>query len=115
MLRHIIILISLTGLAMGYSGGDGSSAAPYQISSAADFLELSSSSGDWSSNFVLTSDIDLTGQELLPTGTSSQPFYGTFNGQGFAVSGLSINRSDLSLLGLFGMIGDDAIVENLTL
>ncbi|AQQ10352.1 hypothetical protein L21SP3_02184 [Sedimentisphaera cyanobacteriorum] len=115
MLRHIIILITLSGLVMGYSGGDGSAGDPYQLSSSADILQLSSSSSDWFSNFVLTSDIELTGEDFTPIGTASQPFYGNFNGSGYSVSGLSINRSDLSVLGLFGMIGDDAIVENLTL
>ena len=56
----------------------------------------------------LTGDITLTG-EWTPIGTENNPFSGSFDGDGYTISGLSINvelesDSDTVYLGLFGSV-----------
>ena len=45
-------------------------------------------------NYHLTNDIDLSGEEWIPIGTSTDPFTGVFDGQGYVVTGMTI--SDVS-------------------
>ena len=64
--------------------------------------------------YYLTGDIDATkatskggdyyneGLGFEPIGNSDTPFTGTFDGQGFAIIGLNINRPEEENIGLFG-------------
>jgi hypothetical protein len=47
-----------------------------------------------------------------PIGTSSDPFTGSFDGQGYEISGLFINRPDEDEVGLFGCIGEAGVVND---
>lgn len=62
----------------------------------------------------LTADIDLGNQAWTPigNGNSSFAFFGTFDGDGYTISGLYINNSS-QYQGLFGYIDSSAIVQNL--
>ena len=51
-----------------------------------------------------------------PIGSSSAPFAGNYDGQGYVISNVYINRSDMSNVGLFGYIGsgnDQAVLKNI--
>ena len=65
--------------------------------------------------FVLTSDIDLAGQEWSPIGTSSNIFKGTFDGNRHTVKNLKITGNK-SNVGLFGVTHNghikNLVVEN---
>ena len=62
-------------------------------------------------NCTLATDIDLTGQDWTPI-----PGYaGTFDGDGKAITGLNINQSTGSNVGLFASIAEGGTVKNLTL
>ena len=50
-----------------------------------------------------------------PIGTPGAPFAGSFDGQGFRLSGLTLNAPDRNEQGLFGVIGEGAMIENLGL
>jgi len=63
---------------------------------------------DLSFNCTLTADIDLTGKEWTPIGNSFQTYNGTFDGQGYSITGLNASS-------LFGGIGESATVKNLQL
>jgi len=77
-------------------------------------------------NYVLGADIDAAdtlnwndGAGFMPLG-GDRPgilavFDGRFDGLGHEVSDLWINRPDTSYVGLFGVIGNDALVQNLGL
>ena len=71
--------------------------------------------GDTSSNARLMNNItvDETTQ-WTPTGTSSQPFTGTFDGGGYTIHGLYINGTTNNV-GLFGCVGAGGKVINVTL
>ena len=52
------------------------------------------------------------GNGWKPIGTSDDPFKGSFDGQGYEISSMFINRPDEYLVGLFGAIGVGGIVQN---
>ncbi|MFI3322173.1 MAG: hypothetical protein R3Y50_06570 [Rikenellaceae bacterium] len=108
------------------AGGQGTESEPYQISTADGINDLSEfvASGESTSGlyFELTSDIDLGGidsygngideNEFTAIGDSDIRFKGTFDGGGYEISGLYINKSDVNNQGLFGVI-DGATIKNL--
>ncbi|MCL2718229.1 MAG: hypothetical protein FWE14_05560 [Lachnospiraceae bacterium] len=53
--------------------------------------------------YRLTTDIDMVGTDFIPLGTNSLPFSGIFNGNGYTISNLNVNRPNLSFNGLFGV------------
>ena len=99
-----------------YTAGD----APYQISTGKELVYLAQLVND-GNNFsgktiVLTADIDLNNQAWTPIGNETGfdaelAFSGTFNGDGYTVSGLNV--PDTYFPGLFGQISTSAVVQNL--
>ena len=62
-------------------------------------------------NCTLAADIDLTGTEWTPI-----PYFaGTFDGNGKTITGLTINQSATSNVGLFASIAESGTVKNLKL
>ena len=71
---------------------------------------------DESINCTLSADIDLTGKEWTPIGTDKNNSYnGTFDGNGKTITGLTVNQSGKYYVSLFGCLGSDGKVQNLTL
>ena len=68
---------------------------------------------DLSINCTLTSNIDLTG-EWTPIGTESQPYTGTFDGNNYTITGLTVNQTRENV-GLIGCIGSNGTVKNVKL
>ena len=63
-------------------------------------------------NITLTADIDLTGKNWTPIGTSfSNKYTGTFDGGGHTITGLTFTTND-NYVGLFGYIGNAGTVKN---
>lgn len=101
---------------------EGSQQNPFLISSADDLYQLEyevNGASDTKSGiyFQLTNDIDLGGSstnQWLPIGESNS-FDGHFDGAGYTVSGLYIDKGDAgSIAGLFGKTSSVATVTNLT-
>ena len=76
-----------------------------------------------SGNYVLGAEIDASGTSTWNSGSGFSPianfganssavFYGTFDGLGHTVSGLTINRPNTDFVGLFGILGIGAVVKN---
>ncbi|MFT0892709.1 beta strand repeat-containing protein [Pseudochelatococcus sp. G4_1912] len=91
------------------SGTGVDAANSYKI---ADLYGLQGMASMRSKHFALVADIDATstanwygGQGFLPIGVSSASFFGSFDGQGHIIAGLTINRPSQDYVGLFGMIG----------
>ena len=114
-----------TATAWGIDGGaDGSAAKPYVISRPAelDLLATNVNGGnDYESQyFVLANDIaynpngvDANGENYTAIGDYySHPFKGTFDGQGYTISGIRINSGN-NYQGLFGIVY--GTVKNITL
>lgn len=66
-------------------------------------------------DITLTADIDLSGINWTPIGTSiSNAYKGTFDGNGKTITGLTVTTSD-RYAGLFGYIGSGGTVKNVVL
>jgi hypothetical protein len=119
ILLHVIALyISVSLFAGTYSGGDGSAGNPYQINDLDDLWELSNTPGDWTmwDYFIQTADIDASSTNgwnypygFAPIGNLSTYFAGSYNGQGYTVSGIYINRNSTYHIGFFGYTGGGTI------
>lgn len=64
-----------------------------------------------SASAVLIADIDLSGETWTPIGSESTPYIGTFDGQGYTISGMTIENAE-SYSGLFGNV--TGTVKNFT-
>ena len=84
-----------------------------------DMINAGSDSKYNSANYILTADIELNGSETnkwTPIGSDKDhAFTGTFDGDGYTISGLYINgdASTYGVAGLFGSVGEGGTVENL--
>ncbi len=95
---------------VAFAGGDGSQSTPYQVSTLA---ELQDVANHLDSNFIQIADIDASetsgwngGAGFDPIGSPSVPFTGRYNGQGYEISNLFIDRTSSSNIGLFGGTSD---------
>lgn len=128
ILRYFMALVFVAALAGGFAlsftpdaraaggsfgGGDGSSANPYRIE---DVLDLQAMSGSLTAHYELADDIDATatsswngGDGFEPIGRDiSNSFLGSFNGNGYTINGLYINRPGSPNVGLFGHVGNSS-------
>lgn len=99
------------------SVGSGTESDPYMVQNAADLQAISEmvNDGDDLSGvyFSMDQDIALAG-EWTPIGSySAKAFQGTFNGNGYTISGLSISSPSINPAGLFGYIGENGTVRDL--
>ena len=51
----------------------------------------------------------------VPIGSESEPFAGSFDGNGYTISGLQINRDTTDNQGLFGVTSSSAVISNIGL
>ena len=66
-------------------------------------------------NITLDKNIDLTGKEWTPIGTSfSNSYTGTFDGGGHTITGLTVTTND-EYAGLFGCLGEAGTVKNVVM
>ncbi len=128
-MQRIVISIALSfGLFIpsvwAYSGGTGEPNNPFQIATAQDLIDLGNDPCGYDKHYVQVNDIDLSGLTFdraviaSDVNESSLPFNGakfsgSFNGQGYLISHLSIQGGNY--LGLFGCCCSGAIISNLVM
>jgi len=111
-----------------FAAGNGSVENPYQISNVSD---LQSMNMNLSANYMLINNIDASETRQWNDGKGFSPvandtdtgdvffdgtsFTGSFDGQGYTISDLYINRPSESHIGLFGYVGNSASITNTTL
>jgi len=133
IISTITLLITIFSLSFPayakYSGGTGEPNDPYQIATAEDLMLLGETLDDYDKHFILTADIDLDpnlpGRKVFDKaviapdindanwGFDGLPFRGSFDGNGYVISHLTINGKQY--LGLFGKTGSGASISNLGL
>ncbi|NUN70700.1 MAG: hypothetical protein HUU02_13440 [Bacteroidetes bacterium] len=98
------------------SSGDGTSGAPYQIATLNNLYWITQNSAEWSKYFIQTANIDASstsswdgGNGFTPIGSNATSFTGSYNGQDFSISGLTIARSSTDYVGLFGFISNGVV------
>ena len=84
--------------------------------------ELQNIRDDLGGEYYLGNDIDCTGTSgwnggagFVPIGNGSNNFTGTFDGQGYKITGLYINRSSSDFVGLFGLTNSGSEIKNVGL
>jgi len=98
------MLVWGTTAVQGYGGGSGTVGDPYWIVTTGDLQFLGATSGDWGKHFKLTADLDMTGVLMTPIGNNSTKFTGSFDGNGFVLSNLTIDLPTTDYVGLFGYV-----------
>lgn len=117
-----LFLCSLLTFAQFSGSGAGTQSDPYLILNPIQLNQLRNFLNQEGVYFKLMADIDLTefledenpDQGWQPVGTKSAPFKGILDGNGKTISGLWINRSNTSYVGLFGYC-NGATIKNLTI
>ena len=90
-----------------FAGGAGTSEDPYRIETA---VHLNNVRDHLDAYFVLENDIDLDeapyneGEGWEPIGTEADRFTGNFDGQGYVIENLFIDRPNTDYVGLFGYV-----------
>lgn len=96
--------------------GEGNAGSPYEIATAAQLNNIRAPYLIY--EFIQTANIDLSayssGEGWMPIGTSGTPFAGNYNGNGYVITGLKINKPTVSGVGLFGEI-NSAVLANIAL
>ena len=111
---------SITGGAsfLRVSGGSGTTAAPYQIVDVYGLQGIGSSAALLADSWLVTSAINASNTSTWNSGAGFAPingFTGTFNGNGDAISGLSIDRPTATNVALFGQVGAAGTILNVIL
>lgn len=94
-----------------FEGGNGTPSDPYQIST---IEQLQSIQDHYEEHFILVNDIDATETSSWNTGEGFEPlvapgrtFYGSLDGDGHIINGLTINRPATDNVGLFSEIATE--------
>ena len=84
----------------------------YTVTSADGLMNIAKlvNGGKTDINITLTADIDLTGKDWTPIGTSNR-YSGTFDGGGHTITGLTFTTNDV-YAGLFGHLNSAGTVKN---
>ena len=89
----------------------------YTVTSADGLMNIAKlvNGGKTDINITLTADIDLTGKDWTPIGTSfSNKYTGTFDGGGHTIKGLTVTTND-QFVGLFGYLDKAGTVKNVVM
>ncbi|MDR0863493.1 MAG: hypothetical protein LBO74_01000 [Candidatus Symbiothrix sp.] len=124
ILAAFALLFSAQTMSAQFSGGNGTEANPYLISTKADLEAIGNSAfleaGTAGLYFEQTADIDLGG-EATPwepiSHFSDSSFKGTYNGNGKKITNIYINTTGASdgqqeYFGLFGVVGVGAVIQD---
>lgn len=122
-LTGFLLLFSFLSVFAQYSGsGSGTENDPYLIFNADELSQIRNFLNNEKVYFKLMDDINLEewisennpNQGWSPIGNSSSHFMGHFDGNNKEISGLSINRSSIQYVGLFGYV-EKANIDNLSI
>jgi hypothetical protein len=100
------------------------SAPPSEIR---DWHDLNAVRDNLRGNYILMNDLDSTttgytelasptaneGKGWQPIGTEDDLFTGTFDGQGYEIRNLFINRPDEMYVGIFGVVGEGGVIQDI--
>ncbi|MCF7833325.1 MAG: T9SS type A sorting domain-containing protein [Candidatus Marinimicrobia bacterium] len=106
---------------MGISSplGDGTEENPYKIGTLANLLWLSMNQNAWDKHYQQTAHINASETSsseagFIPIGNEETPFSGVYNGNGYTIDSLHIQRDDEEQIGLFGYT-NGAVIQSLGL
>lgn len=94
-----------------YSGGLGTEVEPYLIATPQDMNAIGSHPEDWTKNFKVIADIDLsayTGNKFKTIGTLTTPFLGVFDGNNHNISNFNYQSTSTDYSAMFPYVGREA-------
>jgi hypothetical protein len=114
---------SITANFILFGGGNGTAEDPYEIDG---WHHLDNVRNHLDAHFILMNDLDSStagyaelasetandGKGWQPIGVNADAFRGSFDGQGYEIGDLFINRPAESGVGLFGFAGGTAVVQD---
>ncbi|WP_205621646.1 S-layer homology domain-containing protein [Paenibacillus sanguinis] len=102
--------------------GNGTANNPYVITTLS---QLNAVRNDLNAHYKLGADIDASetanwsnGTGFLPignVGNGNSPFTGVFDGAGHVIRNLTIHQPKMDIVGLFGMVGSNGVIDNIAL
>lgn len=101
----IMFLLSLTYLTAQFSGGEGTAEHPYLVSTVEDLYlvrDYRESYFKQINNISLDIEPWNEGEGWEPIGSPYSPFLGQYDGDGYLITNVTIERYDQSKVGLFG-------------
>ena len=130
-LLFIAIMASSCLMADGIQpAGSGTEVSPYQVATLDNLLWISTNTGSWDKYFIQTADIDASAtstwddgdggdaEGFSPIGNSTTKFIGSYDGDGYTIDGLVINRKAFATgIDYVGLIGyaNNATIQNIGL
>jgi len=122
--KRLSILLIMVALIAGMEGCLSPSSQNLEIQT---WYDLDTTRDNLGGSHLLMNDLDSTtagyeelasptanqGKGWQPIGTEDDLFTGAFDGQGHEIRDLLINRPDESFIGLFGVVGEGGIVQNI--
>jgi len=112
MIGTVFTVTGTSNAIAAFAGGDGSEGNPYQI---ANVNQLQDMRDDLLAHYILVNDIDASETSSWAGGQGFQPiasdryFKGSFDGKGYTISDLFINRLSGWGIGLFGRVYDTTV------
>ena len=73
-----------------FTSGNGTVASPYLVCNQAQLAQIGSNATYLSQNFILGADLDFHGLSFAMIGSASNPFQGTFSGNGYTLSSINL-------------------------
>ena len=117
-----LMLLSSLLLVPAGTGADEDGCAPRAPTMIYNANDLQNMSSGLNGDYALANDIDASatsgwsgGAGFVPVGTGSSRFGGTFDGKGFNITKLTINRGSQDYVGLFGYTQSPAKITNVNL
>ncbi len=123
----VVLLFIFPSVLWGFPGpGFGTINQPYEIS---DWYQLDAVRNDLQANYILVNHLDQqsdgyddlagsgadNGNGWQPVGVTGAGFEGRFNGQGYSITGVYLNRDQSDNQGLFGVVEQSAEIINVEL
>lgn len=104
----LLVCAGATVFGATYGGGSGSFEDPYLIATAEHLNTIGTDPNDWDDHFLLIADVDMsgyTGDEYHVVGTLANRFTGSFDGNGYVISNLTVeSEGGNNYVGLFGYV-----------
>ena len=119
LLPVLMIFLTNQQTSSAFSGGSGTPDDPYIITTVE---ELQAMKDNLSAYYALGNDIDASdtqnwngGLGFIPVGSTTAPFRGGFDGRGYKITGLFINRPTENYVGLFGVVDNRVVIRNVVM
>lgn len=111
ILLIVLMVFTFTGLFAQTATqpyGSGTNTNPYQVATLNNLYWISQNSSSWDKYFIQTADINASATSGWNGGAGFPPiggdFWGTYDGQGYTISGLTIIKSSSDSFGLFSSL-----------